>query len=123
MQRDALATLRRPGCGWVSVEWLEKLRAVQHLDDPDDRERALWDVPTPIRSQVESLRRAVKTLAREGLVEIDYRLEQTLCRHRIPRAQQVYADDRAEEWDGRLFLRCRAVETPGVSPADPPPTA
>lgn len=59
------------------------------------------------RSDVESMRRAVKGLAARGVVEVTYRYSQRPARHVVPRASRVYADDRQTVDADRRMLSTR----------------
>lgn len=93
---------------WVSVEWLTKLRAVQHIEGEWERGEAVFRLPPPSRAQIETVRRAVHRLAELGLVETRHHSVEVGCHYRTPRHERIYADDRYHSWFGsRRLLEVR----------------
>ena len=87
----------------VSVDSLARVPVGQCLEA-----ESLYALPRAPRSRIESVRRACKRLAAEGLVELTYQRVEVGARVRLPADQRTYADDRAfcdyaERW--LLYVR------------------
>lgn len=98
----------KPWWRWNSVGWLAKVFVHRECcrDDVDDVSHRCT-TPEPTRAQVESMRRAVKALARSGHLELEYQLIEVRAHYRVPRAKRVYADDRVVVDAHRRELSCR----------------
>ncbi|HEY2205134.1 MAG TPA: hypothetical protein VGH99_11750 [Pseudonocardia sp.] len=64
----------------------------------------------PTRSQLESARRALRTLADRNMVRLDTIRALVAVRRVVPRAERVYADDRRIEWENRQRLVARTAK-------------
>ena len=125
LQRHALAVIDAEGS--VSVLGVALVDAHQRECGCGELTCTHWEsrMGSPSRAQLESARRALRSLAACGLVELRTTTQSVPVRCRVPSAERIYADDRQVIWQDRSHLvavapnRCATRESSGRTTLSP----